>query len=153
MRFQNTFSVDAPIDEVYPTLPKTSVDYAVMEPASRLPPPGGAAALSDRPPGEVGVVTVLMDVRWLDVGSWPSYAQTLAPDSAGNRVGGRGAAGAVLLHAKDNLVVSDVPDHTIAVLGATGLVVVHTADATLVMPAASAEQLKDLHAKLPRTLR
>lgn len=122
--------------EIYPTLPKTSVDYAIMEPAS-----------TDR---QVSVATVLMDLTWLDVGSWPAYAQTLEPDAAGNR-----AAGATLAAAASsgNLAVSSVPGHTIALLGCTDMIVVHTADATLVMPASQAERLKELHASVPPVLR
>ena len=66
------------LNEVYPTLPKTSVDYAVMEPASK-----------DKK-GKFTICTVQMDVQWLDVGSWPSYGQTLDADSAGNRTAGPG---------------------------------------------------------------
>lgn len=122
--------------EIYPTLPKTSVDYAIMEPAS-----------TDR---QVSVATVLMDLTWLDVGSWPAYAQTLEPDAAGNR-----AAGATLAAAASsgNLAVSSVPGHTIALLGCTDMIVVHTADATLVMPASQAERLKELHSSVPPVLR
>lgn len=123
----------ATLAEVYPKLPKISVDYAVMEPAAAGKYDGATVA------------TVLTDVSWLDVGSWPSYAETLAPDGAGNRVGGE--AKTVLLDAKNNLVVGDVGqgDHTVALLGVEGLVVVKTKDATLVMSREKAEQLKKLH--------
>jgi mannose-1-phosphate guanylyltransferase len=121
--------------EVYPTLPKTSIDYAVMEPASR-----------DR---AVSVCTVQMDVSWLDVGSWPSYAQTLEADAEGNRTSLLAEdARTVSVAGKNNLVVNAAARHTVAVLGVEGLIVVHTPDATLVMPAARAEDLKSLHAKV-----
>jgi len=124
------------LEEVYPTLPKISVDYAVMEPASN----------DDR----VGIVMVEMPVRWLDVGSWPSYAQTIEPGEGGNRTAGPGRT---LIHeGTDNLVYVDQPDHTVTLLGVQGLVVVHTADATLVMPADRAQNLKELHARLDAPL-
>jgi mannose-1-phosphate guanylyltransferase len=129
----------AVIEEVYPSLPKISVDYAIMEPAAR----------DDR----VSVCTVLMDVNWLDVGSWPSYGETLAADREGNRVGGAGAGRALIVQGRGNLVVSDDPSHTVAVLGAEDLVVVHTRDATLVMPRARAEDLKTLHGMVEEGLR
>ena len=120
------------LDEVYPTLPKISVDYAIMEPAS-----------TDR---EVSVCTVMMDVDWLDVGSWPSFAETVSRDADGNRSAGRGDS---VLHAStDSLVVNAQPGHTVAVLGASDLIVVHTKDATLVMPRSRAEDLKSLHERL-----
>ncbi|MEM9064409.1 MAG: mannose-1-phosphate guanylyltransferase [Planctomycetota bacterium] len=125
------------LDRVYPELPKISVDYAVMEPA------GKDESLS--------ICGVEMDVDWLDVGSWPSYAETLPADSDGNRSGGD--AKAVTVDSRGNLVVSEgTGDHTVALLGCEDLCVVHTKDATLVMPLAQAEKLKALHGKLPSEL-
>jgi len=125
----------AVVERVYPALPKISVDFAVMEPASK------AAAGGDT---SVSVCTVLMDVHWLDVGSWPAYAQTLVPDGADNRAAGPGTS--MIVQGSRNLVVSAAPGHLVALLGADDLVVVHTADATLIMPRAKAEELKTLHA-------
>jgi mannose-1-phosphate guanylyltransferase len=121
--------------EVYPTLPKISVDYAIMEPAS-----------VDK---HVSVVTVEMDLSWLDVGSWPSYGETLTPDETGNRLGGAltNQTG-VLVQSKGNLVVSSDAKHTVALLGCDNLIVVHTPEATLVMPREKAEELKNLHGVL-----
>jgi len=129
------------IAEVYPTLPKISVDFAVMEPAS-----------VDKT-GAVSIATVLMDVQWLDVGSWPSYGETLAPDEAGNRRGGPGGSSALLHGCKNTLVVNDDPGHVVAVLGVDDLIVVRTAEATLVMPRAKAEELKALHGQVPERLK
>jgi mannose-1-phosphate guanylyltransferase len=127
------------LDAVYPGLPKISVDYAVMEPAAQGKMGGPGSAAGEKP---VTVCTVLMDVQWLDVGSWPSFAQTLEPDKDGNRTAGEGTA--LIVKGKNNLVVSG-RGHTVAVLGAEDLIVVHTPDATLVMPRAKAEELKELH--------
>lgn len=126
--------------EVYPTLPKISIDYAVMEPASRE-----QARASDG----VKVCTVNMDLTWLDVGSWPSFGQTIAPDADGNARSGN----SVLTRSKDTLVVNADDRHTVAVLGCEGLIVVHTEDATLVMPASKAEELKALYNELPERLK
>jgi mannose-1-phosphate guanylyltransferase len=62
---------DAVLAEVFPTLPKISVDYAVLEPAATEP---GRVLVAD------------LDVDWLDVGSWPALAHTLDADTAGNIV-------------------------------------------------------------------
>ncbi len=127
------------LEEVYPTLPRISVDYALMEPA----------AADDR----CEVCTVVADVTWSDVGSWPSYAETISPDAQGNRVV-EGADAPVTLHeCGDSLVVNSAAGHRVAILGAKGLIVIHTPDATLVMPADQAERLKDLHARLPEELK
>jgi mannose-1-phosphate guanylyltransferase len=126
------------LEEVYPTLPKISVDYALMEPAAQA---GGEA---------FRVCTVRMDLSWLDVGSWPSFAETLSPDKSGNRVGGEGRA--VIVSGRNNLAVSSA-GHTVALLGCEDMIVVQTPDATLVMPRAKAEDLKLLHAELDERLR
>jgi mannose-1-phosphate guanylyltransferase len=129
------------IAEVYPTLPKISVDFAVMEPASQ-----------DKS-GSVSIATVLMDVKWLDVGSWPSYGETLGADEDGNRRGGAGGSAAILRGCRNTLVVNDDPGHVVAVLGTDDLIVVRTKEATLVMPRAKAEELKALHAQVPERLK
>jgi mannose-1-phosphate guanylyltransferase len=83
------------------------------------------------------------------VGSWPSYGQTLTPDAHGNRLGGALSAGkALTVQSRENLIVSSDPKHTIALLGCEDLIVIHTPEATLVMPRAKAEELKTLHGLL-----
>ena len=126
------------LEDVYPELPKISVDYAIMEPASR--------------DDSVHICGVRMDVDWLDVGSWPAYGETLTPDPDGNRVSGPGSL--VSVDSRENLVVTsgDSP-HTVALLGCEGLIVVQTPDATLVMPAERAEELKRLHEHVPDALK
>ncbi|CCG04954.1 mannose-1-phosphate guanylyltransferase [Blastococcus saxobsidens] len=115
---------EAVLTEVFPTLPKISVDYAVLEPAAR----------SGR------VLVVDLDVDWLDVGSWPALAHTLDGDGAGNAVHGM----AVLLDSAGNVVFSDDPEHLVALIGVRDSVVVHTADVTMVCPVADAERVKQL---------
>ena len=57
-----------------------------------------------------------------------------------------GAASSLLLDSHECLVASTDPSHLVALVGCEGLVVVHTPTATLVMPAAHAQRVKDLHA-------
>lgn len=113
---------------VYPRLEKISVDFALMEPAS----------VDDA----VDVATVSMPLRWLDVGSWPAYGETLDADEAGNRTA---CEQAVLLDSSNNLIVSDVPDHLIAAVGIDDLVVIHTQGATLICHRDHAQKIKQLH--------
>jgi mannose-1-phosphate guanylyltransferase len=115
---------DAVLAEVFPTLPKISVDYAVLEPAAAEP---GRVLVAD------------LDVDWLDVGSWPALAHTLAQQD-GNAVHGL----AVAVDAAGNIVFSDDPDHLVALVGLRDSVVVHTADVTMVCPVADAERVKQL---------
>jgi mannose-1-phosphate guanylyltransferase len=123
-----TPSRDSVLAEVFPTLKKISVDFAVMEPASRDP--------------EVRVAALPMPLKWLDVGSWPVYAEVCAKDSDGNA----SAGGRPLLHeSRGVLAVSSDSDHVIATIGCENLIIIHTPDATLVCPADQAEKIKDLH--------
>ncbi len=122
---------DKVLDEVYPTLPKISVDYAVMEPASN----------SD----DLTVATLPMDVDWLDVGSWPSYAQVCDTDANRNATG---ANRALMLETTNTLVASSADDHLIATLGVDNLIVIHTPHATLVCHRDHAQKIKDLHGKV-----
>ncbi len=113
----------------WPEVEEFSVDYGVMEPASTSP--------------AFTVAALALSARWLDVGSWPAYGDALGRDDDGNAVG---AASAVLLASRDNVVASSDPAHLVALVGCEGLVVVHTPTATLVMPAADAQRVKQLHA-------
>jgi mannose-1-phosphate guanylyltransferase len=113
---------------VYPTLEKISVDFALMEPASTDP--------------AVDVATVSMPLRWLDVGSWPAYGETLEADESGNRTACKRA---VLLDSNNNLIVGDDPDHVVATVGIQDLVVIHTRGATLICHRDHAEKIKQLH--------
>lgn len=119
------------LTEVYPTLRRISVDYAVMEKASRDP--------------AVQVLALPMSLDWMDVGNWRSFAQTVPPDDHGNRIA---AKKAVVADAEGNLVASSDPSHIVAVVGCKGLVIVHTPDATLVCAAECAEAVKDLTATI-----
>ncbi len=116
------------IAAVYPQLRKISVDFAVMEKASR--------------DARVKVVALPMDLSWLDVGSWPAFAETCRHDEAGNEVA---AETTVLADTRGTLVASSDPQHLIATLGCEDLVVIHTPDATLVCRRDRAEDLKKLH--------
>ena len=116
------------LEEVYPSLKKISVDFAVMEPASR--------------DASVTVAAVGMPLRWLDVGSWPSLAQTCPRDEQGNALA---AKRTLLVDTHNTLAASSDPEHLIATIGCEDLVIVHTPDATLVCRADCADSIKELH--------
>jgi mannose-1-phosphate guanylyltransferase len=117
------------IGAAYPSLPKISVDFAVMEEASR-----------DQ---RVTVAAIPMDLSWLDVGSWPAFAETCRTDEAGNQWA---AEKGLLLDTRRTLVASSDPQHLVTVLGCEDLVVIHTPDATLVCRRDKAEDIKKLQA-------
>ncbi|HHU38397.1 MAG TPA: mannose-1-phosphate guanylyltransferase [Propionibacterium sp.] len=113
--------------EIFPTLRKTSVDYGIMEPVSQ-----------GRADGRV--VAVALPIDWRDVGGFASLAEVLPADADGNVVEGL----AVVQDASGNLVINTTGDHVVSVSGVQGMVVVHTADATLVTTLAGAEAVKSL---------
>ena len=118
------------LGEVWQTLPRISVDYAVME---------GAATV-----GRVG--TVPGDFGWNDVGDFHTLGEVLAADSAGNVVVGQDASGkqAVLLREAENLVVVPNSGRLVAALGVRDLIIVDTPDAVLVCPRDRAQEVKSL---------
>jgi mannose-1-phosphate guanylyltransferase len=115
--------------EAWEQIPKVSVDYGVMEPASTS--------------ADFTVAAIPLVARWLDVGSWPQYGDALPHTPEGNALG---ADRVVLVDAHENVVASSDPDHLIALVGVQGLVVVHTPRATLIVPAEQAQRVKELHA-------
>ena len=114
----------AALAEVYPNLPRISVDYALMEKSTN-------------------VVVVPATFDWDDVGSWPAIAKHFKPDASGNVL--RGAS--MVEGGRDNIVVS-TDGHLTAVVGASDLIVVHTAEATLVCHKDKAQDIKALLKRL-----
>jgi len=112
----------------YPSLRKTSVDYGVMEPASRE--------------ADVTIAVLPLALEWRDIGSWPAYGQLLGGDADANSASGE----VVLVEGRGNVVLSTEGGHLVACLGCEDLVVVHTPDATLVCPKGRADELKKLYA-------
>ena len=119
------------LDEVYPTLHRTSVDFGLIEPA-----------IEDE---HLRVCVLPMDVEWVDMGSWHSFIQTMASDEQGNRT----SSESVFLDSTGISVVSEDPSHLVAVLGCHDLVVVRTPDVTLICDAGSSEQVKELARRVP----
>ena len=111
--------------EIYPTLEKISIDYAVMERAHK-------------------VLMIELTCEWLDVGSWPALADVLTGDEAGNVTV---ADNAVVLDSARNVIVTE-DNHLLAVLGMDDCVIVHSPDATLVCNKSDSQRLKDLVALL-----
>jgi mannose-1-phosphate guanylyltransferase len=119
------------VAKVYPTLPKISVDFGLMEPASV--------------DARRSIAVVPMRVNWKDVGSWPTWAETLSADADGNRSNARTEH----LASKGVVVASDDPNHVVSVVGLENVIVVRTAMATLVCRADMAERVKEIAGRVP----
>jgi mannose-1-phosphate guanylyltransferase len=117
------------IGQIWPTLPKISVDYAVMEGAA-------AAGLVGTVPGTFG---------WNDVGDFHTLGDVLSPDEVGNVVlDADDTKGEVILHDSANVVVVPRSRRLIAAVGLTDIVIVDTDDALLVCPRGRAQEVKQV---------
>ena len=112
--------LDSLLEELYPSLEKISVDFAIMEKA-------------------MNVKTVESTFDWDDVGSWTAIERHFPKDSDDNTINGLAAFGG----ASGNIVVGP-KDKLIAVLGVDDLIVVQTDDATLICKKDHAQQIKTL---------
>jgi len=107
--------------EVFPTLRRISIDYAVMEKARK-------------------VLVVELGCEWLDVGSWPALENVCQVDDFGNVIV---APNVLVLDSARNILVTE-EDHLLAVLGMDDCIIVHAPDATLVCRKGDAQRLKEL---------
>jgi mannose-1-phosphate guanylyltransferase len=105
----------AALRRVYPQLENISIDYALLEPASRDPRRSPVFML----PAPAG---------WSDIGSWAAVYELLAR-APGQNVS---AGPSVALDASGNFLWS--PSKFVAALGVRNLVVVETPDALLICP-------------------
>lgn len=113
--------------ERFPSLPKISVDYAIMEKARN-------------------VETLLAEFDWDDVGLWTALPKHLPNDAAGNAARGP----LVAIDSANNISVSN--GRTIALCGVKDLVIVETADAVLVCHRDAVQDIKKICGKLPKEL-
>ncbi|HXQ81531.1 MAG TPA: sugar phosphate nucleotidyltransferase [Opitutaceae bacterium] len=109
----------------FASLPKISVDYAVLEKAAC-------------------VATVVAQFDWDDVGAWTALAKHLAADGSGNVSRGPVA----MVGTSRTIAVSN--GRVIALCGVRDLVVVETPDALLVCHRDAVQDIKSLMPLLPR---
>ncbi|QQL45435.1 mannose-1-phosphate guanylyltransferase [Sulfuriroseicoccus oceanibius] len=118
------------LESSFRTLPKISIDFALMEKASR-------------------VMNVEATFDWDDVGSWISVAAYLEADANGNRSN----IEITSVDSRNNIVFSENADPTnISLVGVQDLIIVRTRTATLVANRHSADDIKKLIELLPSAL-
>ena len=108
----------------YESLPRTSIDFGVMQKADR-------------------VVILPASFRWDDVGSWNSLPRILGTDGDGNLVWGEHTG----LETFNCIVYAE--SHTMVTAGIRDLVIVQRGKHILVCHKDHSERLKELLAKLP----
>jgi len=127
-RVHETPELDALLGAEFATLPRISIDYAIMEKAH-----------------EVWVAAAGFD--WDDLGGWPSLARYLAADEHGNACNGP----MTVQESSGNMVHAPANTH-VALLGVNDLIVVQSGDALLICNRHEAERIKDIVKRLPPEL-
>jgi mannose-1-phosphate guanylyltransferase len=107
---------------IYPKLESISVDYAILENATRQE-------------GPLRVFVIPAEIGWSDIGSWAAVYELLAKQSGDNVLAGHGLA----LDATGNFLYS--PTKFVAAIGVRDLIVVETPDAILIVPRERAQDV------------
>jgi mannose-1-phosphate guanylyltransferase len=117
-----TSRYSAALRREYSRLENISIDYALLEPASR-------------DPKHARVFVIPAAIEWSDVGSWAAVYELLAKSRGANV-----STGSVLtLDAAGNLISS--PSKFVAAVGVSDLVIVDTSDALLVCAREHAQEV------------
>lgn len=110
---------------IYPKLENISVDYAILENATRQE-------------GSPRVFVIPAEVGWSDIGSWAAVYELLAKQPGDNFLAGQG----LTLDATGNFLHS--PSKFVAAIGVRDLIVVETPDALLIVPRERAQDVARL---------
>jgi mannose-1-phosphate guanylyltransferase len=119
---------DTVVSELWATIPKVAVEYAVMEPAA----------------AEGLVATVPGDFGWSDIGDFETLGELLATDLDGTRVVDTPGGGVVVSVDTSDVVVVPAGGRLVATLGVRDLIIVDTPDAVLVCQRERAQDIKRL---------
>ncbi len=107
------------VGEAYKRVEEESIDYGIMEKS-----------------GKVSMVTA--DFPWSDIGSWNALEEVMERDSDGNVVQGN----VVGIDCTDSIFFTG--EKLVAGIGLHDMVVVDTADATLIVPKQQVQKVKDM---------
>ncbi|MBQ9502566.1 MAG: mannose-1-phosphate guanylyltransferase [Lentisphaeria bacterium] len=114
----------------YGKLPKTSIDYAIMEHAEK-------------------VIVRDASFGWDDIGSWTALRKILPRDENGNVRSGE----TFLLDSRNCIVFSDGDASLVSGIDLEDMIIVRTADAVLVCPVRSSGRIRELMAGISREKR
>lgn len=118
-RAMNTPREQEVLNEVYPTIPKISIDYGIMERADK-------------------VLVLIGEFGWNDVGSWDALQALYEPDEDGNIIYGE------QVHLDTKNCISYAKSKLIAALGVEDLIIVEADDAILVCHKDKAQEVKNI---------
>jgi mannose-1-phosphate guanylyltransferase len=105
----------------FETIPNISFDFAVLERAQQ-------------------VNMIPASFSWDDVGSWDAIARSFSTDLLGNTVQGCAA----VLESEGCIIVNDVEDSVVGVLGLKDCIVVNTREGVLVCPKNLAQRVREV---------
>ncbi|OGY79248.1 MAG: hypothetical protein A3B74_00125 [Candidatus Kerfeldbacteria bacterium RIFCSPHIGHO2_02_FULL_42_14] len=108
------------VERVYPTLEKTSIDYAIIEKTQKI-------------------AVIPADIGWTDIGNWRTLYDVLPKDASGNVL--KGNVRSVDTH---DTFVFVKPEKLVATVGLHNVVIVDTDDALLVCDQERAQDVKKI---------
>lgn len=121
----NTANEQSFINEYYPTTPKISVDFAIMEKAQN-------------------VYTIPSSFGWSDLGTWASLHVESDKDTSGNVVSGQ----KILLEDTHNSLIRISPDKLAVIGGLDDFIVVDEGDVLLIYPKSREQEIKALRGRV-----
>lgn len=114
------------LEQLWPQVAKEMIDYGIMEKAER-------------------VAVFPVDLGWSDVGAWPAVMALHAPDAQGNVLLGDVMA----VDTTDSMIFSGA-DRLVATIGLRDVIVVDSADVTLITTRVQAERVREIVEALER---
>ncbi|MAQ74377.1 MAG: mannose-1-phosphate guanylyltransferase [Candidatus Marinimicrobia bacterium] len=118
-RIEKRIEIKQDYDNIWKNIKSESIDYGILEKSD-------------------DIYVIKAEFEWNDVGSWNSVYDLSPKTKEDNVVRGNG----IVLNGERNLVQSE--NHFTALVGISDLVVVHTEDATLIIPKNKVESIKEL---------
>jgi len=112
------------INEIYERVPSISIDYGVMEKSGR-------------------VAVIPLNIRWSDLGSFDTFYDEFAGDDDGNIT----FNGDILIDSSNNLLYTS-KEKTVALIGASDLIVVDQKDALLICKKDQSQKVKEVVERL-----
>lgn len=125
----DTSRFDDQLREIWPQMPKISIDYAVMENAAKM-------------------AVIPADVAWNDVGSWEALFEVHPADESGNLSRGAGDDRRVLVDTQNTLAVSG---RMVVTIGVEDLIIVDTDDVLLVCHRERSQEIREIVNRLRDT--
>jgi len=117
----------AELQRLWPALKKETIDYGIMEKATR-------------------VAVIPAELGWSDIGAWDAVVTQHTPDADGNVCDGE-----VLTVATAKTMVLALGQRLVATIGVQDLVIVDTPDAILIAQRGQTEQVKEIVTRLQAT--